>query len=110
MGYYEKLNELKFKKEKNIDEILREKEEIKKNEIGMVHPTSGSGIIIKENGNVDFFADNGLGVQFNKEKKTISFYGSKVKFFCSDFKIINQKEVNYEMNEEWKEIIKLLEE
>lgn len=50
------------------------------NEVGLNHPTNNAFIRIRDNGDIEIHADDGLGIILGVARKNITFYADEIKF------------------------------
>ena len=104
MKWVHKIDKLKFDVGKNIDEMMKQKEYIKRDEVGIIHSKNGAGLVVKDDGSIQCFSDYGLGFEINKKTKSIHLYASKMKIFCDEWKIIDDSNGIEASDEVWREI------
>ncbi|HJS83581.1 MAG TPA: hypothetical protein VJ742_12180 [Nitrososphaera sp.] len=56
------------------------RDEFSETEVGITHPDNNSFIRIRENGDIEIMAGEGLGIILSPSKKTINLVGDNVKF------------------------------
>lgn len=96
---------------KNLDDLLNKKESAHGHITGFVHEQSGSGIIADQNGNLEGFADYGIGFRLDRENQTLSLFAPHIQLIANTIKTFNddQKADSFIKNEH-QDILRLLEE
>lgn len=84
MSWKQKLHEFDLQTPKNIDDIADESTAAKTNDVGFVNPNSGAGVLGRENGDLEGFADYGLGFRFNREKQSLSIFAPTINLFSTN--------------------------
>ena len=102
------LNDMHFKNDQNLDEAVQEKTQATTNDVGLINPVSGAGVMARENGKLEGYADYGLGFRFDPASKTYSVFASKIRFFCSDFKVLDESQASERIDEDFAEILELI--
>ena len=70
-----------FKRPVNIEEI---RNSFSRTEVGLTHPHSPSFIKLNDNGCIEIFAKEGLGIVIDPGTNSINFFADHVKFFTKD--------------------------
>jgi len=79
--------------ENNVDDIYTQETEAKNNDIGMINPHSGAGVLVRENGLLEAFADYGLGFRIDPETQSFSIFAPNLKLFYQKI-----EEIRYDQN------------
>ncbi len=108
MSWIEDLYELDIKPEEDIDSIVDKSTQAEAMDVGVINDDSGTGILARGNGNLEGFADYGLGFRFNRENQTLSIFASNIKMFTDNFKIIDSSEKDEYLKDEYNDIMMML--
>lgn len=84
MGWKEDLYELDLRQPKDLDDLAEESTEAKNNDVGFVNANSGAGILGRENGTLEGFADYGLGFRFNRDSQSLLVFAPNIHVFSSN--------------------------
>lgn len=108
MDWRKELYELDMEPLRNIDDLANEQTLVKENEIGFVHPTTGVGVVTRNDGNLEGFADHSLGFQFDRETQSLSVFASQINLFTHQIYKHDGKEIKEFYQDEWKDVQELL--
>lgn len=64
----------------SVGDIVRESEKYGDREVGLTHPDHSGFIRVRDNGDVEIFADEGLCIIMNPRSKSITFVADSIKF------------------------------
>jgi|GEM_PF-3311239 len=81
MSWKEDLYELDLYESLDLDVIADQSTEAKENDIGMINPISGAGILARENGTLEGFADYGLGFRFSRDSQSLLIFAPNIHVF-----------------------------
>ena len=65
----------------DLDTLANRSTAAKTNDVGFVNPISGAGVMGKENGDLEGFADYGLGFRFSRKKQSLFVYAPHIHLF-----------------------------
>lgn len=82
MGWKDDLYLLDIRETEDLDVLSEVATEVKDKDIGMVNPISGAGILATETGNLEGFADYGLGFRFSRDTQSLSIFASSIHLFA----------------------------
>lgn len=94
----------------SMNDVAEEAYSTKANDIGLVHPVTGAGLLIRENNKIEAYANFGLGFRLDPETQSFSVFAPKIKFFTNELKTYDYEENKSYFQGEYKDIIDLLEE
>lgn len=83
MGWKSELAKMDLQEAQDLDTIADANSEAKTNDIGIINPTSGAGILARENGLLEGFADHGLGFRFDPSTQRLLVFAPEVHLFTS---------------------------
>jgi len=107
-SWLQKLNALQTKKDQNLDIVAQKKTQASTDDVGLINPVSGAGIMARESGRLEGYADYGLGFRFDPESKTFSVFASRIRFFTSDFKVVDESQATERIDSDFAEILELI--
>ncbi len=110
MGWKEDLYELDMREPQDLDDLADKAGEAKSNDIGFINPTSGAGIIARENGTLEGFADYGLGFRFSRDSQSLMVFAPSVHIFSSDIQKHDRIIRNTYLRDEYGDIEEILQE
>jgi hypothetical protein len=95
-GWKDRLFEMDMKESSDMNEIHKREYETQNNDVGVINPINGSGILVRDNKRIDAFSDFGLGFRIDPETQSFSIFAPTIKFFCH-----TQKTFDYEKTESY---------
>lgn len=110
MHWSEKINQLKQRNEQNVDQLVNHQQLIQDHDCGLVHPFHGAGMMIRESGKIEAFADYGLGFQMDPKTKTMTFFAPKMIFVAHEEQHLSDQQQQGSIYDEWKMALLELEE
>ncbi|ECP9029742.1 hypothetical protein FU976_07970 [Campylobacter jejuni] len=110
MGWKEDLYDLDLMQAEDLDDLADVSTESKNDDIGFVNPTSGSGILARENGTLEGFADYGLGFRFSKDSQSLMVFAPSVHIFSQDIQKHDKVVKNTYLRDEYSDIESILSE
>jgi hypothetical protein len=63
---------------------MRKRHEFSESEVGITHPDLSSFIRLNDSGDIEVFAEPGVGFIINAASRTITFFADTIKFHCKD--------------------------
>lgn len=85
MDWRERFMEEIYQNEEDIDMLLAEDKNIEPEEAAMINTTSGAGIVARNDGSLQGFADYGLGFRFDKETQTLMVVAPNIHIISKNF-------------------------
>lgn len=67
-----------------VNKIVNDNFTYGETEIGVTHPLNSSFFRIADNGDIQIFADEGFGIIFHKENRSVVFFADSVRFVTRD--------------------------
>lgn len=61
-------------------EILTQQNHFSQREVGLTHPDNPSFVRLRDNGDIEVFASEGLGFVLHRQSRSISFIADNIKF------------------------------
>jgi hypothetical protein len=110
MSWKDDLNDLNVYESQDLDELAENSTEAKNNDIGFVNSVSGSGVLARENGTLEGFADYGLGFRFSKDSQSLMVFAPSVHIFSTDIQKHDKVVRNTYLRDEYADIDSLLSE
>ncbi len=110
MGWKEDLYELDMREPQDLDDLAHRSGEAKVNDIGIINPASGAGILARENGVLEGFADYGLGFRFSRDSQSLMVFAPSVHIFASDIQKHDRIVRNTYLRDEYGDIEEILQE
>lgn len=83
VGWKDDLNELDLTEPQDLDDLAENSTEAKAEDVGFVNPKSGAGILGREDGVLEGFADYGLGFRFSRNSQSLMVFAPSVHIFSS---------------------------
>jgi hypothetical protein len=108
MSWKDKLHGMMFKEDQNIDEAVEQATEVKGKDIGFVNDVTGAGILARENGKLEGFADYGLGFRFDPGTQTFSLFAPNVKLFTANLSVHEGEESFQYFKNEFADVMALM--
>lgn len=106
----DKLFELDQELDQNVNDLLTQSTEAKVHDVGLISPKSGAGVLVRENGKVEAFADYGLGFRMDPETQSLSIYAPNLRLFYQKKNVYDYKEAFTYIKDEYKDVLNLLKE
>lgn len=88
-----------YKEYPSMDVVEEETYATKEKEVALIHPTLGTGMILRSNGVIEGFADYNLGFRFHPADSSLSIYASKIKVHGEVEKVEYTGEINFFVDE-----------
>jgi hypothetical protein len=107
-NWVSKLDNLMARQEKNIDEMVEESIIPKSDDIGMINPKSGAGIMAKENGVLEGFSYYNLGFRFDPRNMSLTLVAPNIKLFCNNFQVYDNLADFDPIKAEYQEVLKMI--
>lgn len=107
MNWQERLIDANSVSFPNMEEVYEESYATKEKDIGLVHPETGAGLLIRRDKKMECFADYGLGFKFDPDTKSLSIYASNIKLHANKIQQMNYDEAAT-FSEEYEEIKTIL--
>lgn len=82
MSWKDDLYMLDTQESLDLDVLSEVSTEVENDDIGLVNPTSGAGILATNKGNLEGFADYGLGFRFSRDTQSLSVFASSIHLFA----------------------------
>lgn len=108
MGWKEELYSYELNESQDLDELADSSTEMQNNDLGIINPVSGAGIVTRENGNVEAFADYGLGFRFSRDAQSLMVFAPSVHIFSTDIQKHDQVAMNTFLRDEYNDIDSIL--
>lgn len=104
------IQDMAFNEDQNLDEMTRDSTKAKDHDIGFVNAKSGAGILARDSGVLEGYADHNLGFRFDPKTKTLMLIAPTIKMFCQDFNVYKPEDApKFErLTKEHEEILGLL--
>lgn len=93
----------------SMDEVAEQSYSTKTNDIGLIHPINGAGILVRENKKIEAYSDFGLGFRMDPDTQSFSVFAPTIKFFTNEFKTYDYEEDKTYFEGEYQDIINILE-
>lgn len=79
----------------NIHESIKKQNSFNEREVGITHPDNKAFVKIADSGDIEIFADEGLGIILHVKNKSITFIADTVRFLVRDMGVsINDTTIN----------------
>lgn len=98
-NWQEELNDVMETEIPKMDDVYEDTYSTKEKEIGIVHPTKGTGMILRKSGIIDTFADYNLGVKMDPSNHSLSVYASTIKIHADNVIRVDYEDTTYFTNE-----------
>lgn len=93
----------------NVDDIQTQQTEAKSKDVGLVNPTSGAGMLVRENGRIEAFADYGLGFRIDPDTQSLSIFAPNLKLFYQKKSHVDYDQDMHFIKDEYKDALDLVE-
>lgn len=110
MGWKEDLYDLDIIAAEDLDVIAETSTEAKNDDIGFVNSKSGAGILARENGTLEGFADYGLGFRFSRDSQSLMVFAPSVHIFSQDIQKHDKVVTTTYLRDEYSDIENILSE
>lgn len=110
MGWKDELYELDVTEAQDLDDLADQSTEAKNDDVGFVNPSSGAGILARENGQLEGFADYGLGFRFSRDSQSLLVFAPSVHIFSTHIEKHDTVVQNTYLRDEYGDINDLLQE
>jgi hypothetical protein len=84
MSWKDQLYEIDIRESQDLDDLAEGSTEAKNNDVGFVNPNSGAGVLGRENGTLEGFADYGLGFRFNRDNQSLMVFAPNIHVFSTN--------------------------
>jgi hypothetical protein len=108
-GWKETLWKMDQQPQQNLDEMFLQSTEAKRNDVGLINPSNGAGVLIRENRVIEMFADYGLGFRIDPIMQSFTIMAPTIKVFCNQKEEASWDEAITYFRGEYKDIQQLLE-
>lgn len=108
MSWKQKLTDLDLRPSEDIDFLTETSTEAKENDIGLINSISGSGLLAKENGDLEGYADYGLGFRFSRKKQALMVFAPSIHVFSQNIQKHTDMKANSYLKDELKDVHDLL--
>jgi hypothetical protein len=110
MSWKDDLFSLNMLQSEDLDELAESSTEAKNDDIGMVNSVSGAGILARENGTLEGFADYGLGFRFSRDSQALMVFAPSIHLFTQDIQKHDKVVRNTYLRDEYGDIDAILSE
>lgn len=110
MSWKDDLYLLDTRETEDLDVLADTSTEVKKEDIGMVNTTSGVGIVASHSGNLEGFADYGLGFRFSRDTQSLAIFASSIHLFSLEIEKHDTVVRNTYLKDEYGDINSILQE
>lgn len=110
MSWKDDLYAYELNESQDLDELAETSTEAKNDDMGFVNPVSGAGILARENGVLEGFADFGLGFRFSRDSQSLMVFAPSVHIFSSEIQKHDKVVRNTYLKDEYGDIESLLSE
>jgi hypothetical protein len=108
MSWKHKLLQMDTQVAEDLDTLMVQSTEAKNHDVGIINPTSGVGLLARENGRIEAFSDYGLGFRIDPVTQSFSIYAPTIRMFAEKVEShTEEKPVSY-IKGEYKEVLDLL--
>lgn len=108
MSWKDDLYSLDTEEPQDLDELFDTSTEAKNGDVGFVNPVSGAGILGRESGVLEGFADYGLGFRFSRDSQSLMVFAPSVHIFSTDIQKHDTVIKNTYLRDEYGEIEDML--
>jgi hypothetical protein len=110
MQWIQILNDIEMKEDQNLDDLMLRSKINPGDDVGLIHAKTGAGILARDNGRLEGFADTGLGFRMDPQTHSFSLFAPTISFFCFDFKVYDKdnKETLNRINNEFADVLQLI--
>ena len=106
----EELFEFDSRGKESLNQVHEKSYNTKPNDIGLINPLNGAGLLVRENKKIEAFSDYGLGFRIDPESQSFAIFAPTIKFFANEVKTYDHEESKTYLKEEYKDILDLLKE
>ncbi|ARW46176.1 hypothetical protein S100141_04958 (plasmid) [Bacillus licheniformis] len=110
MGWKDDLEELDLTEPQDLDDLAENSTIAKTEDVGFVNPKSGAGILGREDGVLEGFADYGLGFRFSRDSQSLMVFAPSVHIFSSSISKHDKIVRNTYLKDEYGDIEEILSE
>jgi hypothetical protein len=110
MSWKDDLYELDTYEPDDLDTLSETSTEAKADDVGMINPVSGAGILARENGTLEGFADYGLGFRFSRDSQSLMIFAPSIHIFSSNIEKHDRIVRNTYLRDEYGDIEDILKE
>lgn len=93
-----------------IDDVLEHQRHSGSEDVGLINPNVGAGIMVRENGKIEAFSDYGLGFSFDPETQSLNVFAPNINIFHQNIEKANYNHHLTFFKNEYEEARKKLEE
>lgn len=104
----DKLLQMDMEIERNLDDVQIQHTEAKAKDIGLVNPASGAGMLIRDNGRIEAFADYGLGFRFDPDTQSLSVFAPNLKLFYNHKSELKHEDKMTFLKDEYKDALDII--
>ncbi|WP_089097198.1 hypothetical protein [Parageobacillus galactosidasius] len=108
-NWKDELWELDSMPTQELDELFIQSAEAKRNDVGLINPSNGAGILIREDQTIEAFADYGLGFRIDPVTQSFSIFAPTIKLFYNKKEEISWDEEFTYFRGEYEEMKDILE-
>lgn len=110
MSWKDALYKLDIEETDDLDALSESSTEAKPDDIGMVNTVSGAGILARESGTLEGFADYGLGFRFSRDSQSLLVFAPNIHLFSMNIEKHDALIKTTFLKDEYKDIENLLQE
>lgn len=110
MSWKDDLYELDMHEAEDLDELAEQSTEAKDQDVGFVNPRSGAGILGRDNGTLEGFADYGLGFRFSRDSQSLMVFAPSIHLFSHSVEKHDKVIRNTYLKDEYGDIEAILQE
>jgi hypothetical protein len=108
VSWRDDLYKLDMHESDDLDSLAEQSTEAKNNDFGFINPVSGTGILGRENGELEGFADYGLGFRFSRDSQSLMVFAPSVHIFSTHIEKHDQVVKNTYLRDEYGDIDTIL--
>jgi hypothetical protein len=108
MSWKEELYKYELNESQDLDKMANASTELQDDDIGVLNPTSGAGIVAKKDGTLEAFADYGLGFRFSPQSQSLSIFAPNVHVFSTNIQKHDQVTTKTYLKDEYQDVESLL--
>lgn len=108
MSWKSTLTEHDMRISEDLDFLADHSTRSKEDDIGLINPKSGAGILARENGTLEGYADYGLGFRFSKEKQALLVFAPSIHVFTKEIHKYDSIEKQTYLRDEYADVVELL--
>jgi len=106
----DKLIDIDMGVEHNIDDVYEMSKETKMEDVGMVNPNNGAGMLVRDSGKIEAFSDYALGFVMDPETQSFSIYAPNLKMFFNKKEEIKFNQDMSILKNEYDDVLKIIKE